>query len=191
MVFDAVLVAFPSWLHDDGGRRRVGGVDDARLRRGLRVGADDDVLLRPCGAEPDPVAVVGLVVDDGVVGRVGAEAVEQDPVGSLHLVGERVEERRRVGRPCEAVGEAVDPVDERLAGGEIDDAQLVLFVAVVVGGDGEELMVRADRHVAKGEVVAVTGRDVLVEQELIDPVGSATGVRLADVDAVLGAFLGA
>ena len=115
-VLDAVLDALAARRDDPELAGRVVGVEDAVLAGDLAAAADDEEAVAAGAADRDPEALVGLVVDQDVLGRVGAEPVPPDLVGPPGVVDGRVEEVLAGEVPGGAVRRAGDLVRQQLAG---------------------------------------------------------------------------
>ncbi len=164
-VLDAVLDAGRPRADHPELARGVVRVEDPHLAGDLAARAEHQVLLAACQPDADPVALVGLLVDEYVL--LGAQRVPVDLEGAPGVVHPRVEERRPVGRPGAAVEDVGDLVGEHLAGRQVLEPEREALVALVVGREGQHRAVGADGAGADREERAVAGQLVAVEDHLL------------------------
>src|SRR5262249_2243763 len=127
---------------------------------------DEDEPLRPGQLHAHPEALVGLLMDDMVVGGRLADRVAPDPVWPPGLVDGQVEQRRAVGRPGRAVERVADLIPQYFTGSEVFRPEGESFVAGEVGGVGQPAAVWAYVVGAEREELRVAGQRVAVDQYL-------------------------
>ena len=182
MVVDGVLDALLARLEH--GERAVGivGREQARLRGHRAAEVDHDEPAAAGAFDRAEEAVVVLLVDDDVVGRVGTEAVAPDAPGAAALVERGVEDRPVVAGPGGAVRRAGDRLRMVLPGLHVADAQHVVLVALGVERPDQEAVVGAHLEGPEGAVLVPLGQHVLVDEDLL---GAALLRGAPAVDRVL------
>ena len=159
---------------------RVAGVEVTGLGGVLRATDDDEEPVGPAASDAHPEAPVGLVVDQLVVGLVGAQPVPPDLVGAPGLVDGRVVEALARAVPRGTAEDAGDLVGEQVSGLEVLDPDRVALVADHVGRVGQQVPHWGDRRAAEREELVALGEGVDVEQQLF------TGQRGLVGRAVIG-----
>ena len=165
-VVEGVLHAFTPLREDPEARVGVVRVEEAVLGRRLRPGGDDEETVAAGPADADEEPLVGLVVDQLVVGLRGAQPVPPDLVGAPGVVDGRVVEALAGPVPGRAADDAGDLVVEH-AGREVLDPDRVALVADHIGRVRQHRAVRADAGTAQGEELVALGELVEVEQHLL------------------------
>ena len=146
--------------------RRIVGGEQVALRGDLGPDADDEVLVAPGGAHPDPEPLVGLVKDLDV-GRPGTDVVTPHRVRAPGGVDRRVEHVPGVRRPHRTPRGVANLVGEELPGAKVLDAQGVSLVPDDVDAVGEPVAVVADGQRPETEEIVTLRLDVGVEQDLL------------------------
>jgi hypothetical protein len=191
-----VLEVLLAGLDAAGGGQGVGGRDEVLLRGDLRPGGDLHPLLREAEAHRHEEALVGVLVDEDIVGGIGADGVAPDLMGTHGRVLAHVEEHVVAG-PGGAVGGLGDHLGEVLAGAQVPHLHPEALGPVVVGRVEQQVLAGGQVVGPHAEVVAVPGQHVHVEQHLLArhrftgrEVGRGLDVGPAE-DGVLLALLGA
>ncbi len=122
---------------------RVGGGDQPHLRSLVVAGADHDEGVGVGAPDREEEAVVGLVVDQDVVGCATAGGAPIDLGRAAVVVAPDPEQPGGVGREGEGAGCALDRLGQHLAGREILHVDAVDFRPLLVDGIGEEAVVGA------------------------------------------------
>ena len=190
---DVVLDALAAGRHDAPLPLGVVAVEQVHLGRGLRAEAEHDPALVAAARDPHPEALVVLLVDEHVVGRVAADAVPPQLVRPPRVVEARVEEEPAVAAELDAVPDVGDGGVEDRAGRDLADREVEALVARGVDRERDEPVVGAHGQRAHREELVVPGLDVAVDDDLLARHGIRLGVgthsrvdeRGADVRGVL------
>ncbi len=141
VVLDGVLDQGPPGLHQP--RRSLGsfGIDEPNLTGAVAAEVDGQEAAAPGAEERQEVEAVGLLEHHFVVVLRVAQPVAHHPEGALGLVQRHIEEPLAVGAPLDRGGYAVHMVGQQGGAFDVEDLELVLFVARGVGDIGQELVV--------------------------------------------------
>ena len=166
-VVHRVLDVFRTCAHDGRSIHRSRGRQQPDLRRGLAGRFDDDPPARLRDVDGHEEPLVGLLVDDGVGGCIGAHDVPHHAPGAHGLVGNHVEEDGIVSGPG---GTAPRGPGNRLVAvrtrGDVPEPHGVQLAAVRVARPREHCVIVGDVEDVQCEVLAVAGLDVLVDEQL-------------------------
>ena len=145
-----------------------------------------------------PESLVPLLVDQHVAGRIGAHLVAPHLVGAPRIIGPRVEHVAIVPRPDDPVSDALHPVVDRLARGDVADREVEAFVALQVDRERNPVAGAAHRTRSEGEELAVARLHVAIYEHLLprqrlvpDPGARRPHARYPYRDAVLQPLSGA
>ena len=152
----------------------------------VAYGSQQQVTAVACALRANVVALVLLVVDDGVLRSIRTQHMTMQQIRALGLsVFGGIEERLVVGRPCHGV-HALRGVRQKLAGAQVLHMQPVLTEAHRILGVGHQIGVVAHIHGAQGEELLALRHLIAVQQHLFRCVERAL---LAAQHAVLLALL--
>ncbi len=197
VVVDGVLHPLTAGLDHEGIGERVVGVQCPDFGGHLGVQPHQDEAVVPGPAHSEVEAVVGLLVDQDVVGRVRAHAVTPELVRTHGLVHPHVEDGGVVVGPGRSVRGVLDRLGGQGVGVEVHEVHGVALAAGRVCRIGQPPVVGTDGEVAQGEVGVPGGQEVLVQDDLLiggDPagrLGAGPVGRPPAVDGVVASLQGA
>ena len=178
----------------DGPERLVRPVGAGETHLGRRVAGDLEQQERaaPRAGHVHEERLVGLEMDQHVVGGIVAQPVAVQAAGPAGVVQHDVEQRPAVVGPGHAGRDVGHRLGQEGAGRQVLDHQRERLGAAGIHRVGQQAMIGADLERAEPEVGMALGQRIQVEEDLL-----GGGVRLgpirrpAAVDGILGAFGGA